>query len=107
MPSQKPNTTKTNQPLTNHRSSGSTELQTYDAITENDNVNNTQRNNKSIENDNQSTSNNNDNNNNSSSKSFWKEIYEKYNPSLTLENKASVARDNLGMLYLAMLKKLS
>jgi hypothetical protein len=38
------------------------------------------------------------NNNYSSFRSWWKRNCDKYNPSLVLENKASVARDNLGML---------
>src|ERR1051326_864638 len=89
--------TKANQRLSNRRSSGSidsasTVSQCYD-LTDSDNKQNDKCKNKG---NSQQNDNSNDNNNNNSSKSWWKRCYDNYSPSLVLENKASVARDNLG-----------
>jgi len=112
MPSPKPANIKIGQQpqarLTNRRSFGSTDsnYSSYDldSVIENPDVNqiNNDRKDKGILNNNnnpqsmggtdqQNRDNSNNNNNNNSSGTWWG----KFNPSLTLENKASVARDHL------------
>uniref|UniRef100_A0A1D1XEN3 Uncharacterized protein Mb2295 n=1 Tax=Anthurium amnicola TaxID=1678845 RepID=A0A1D1XEN3_9ARAE len=114
MPSQKPGNLKTGQQpqarLTNRRSFGSADsnYSSYDldSVIENPNVNvNDNKDSKkdkgfynnnnnipqSMGSGNQQNNNDNNSNNDNSSKSWWK----KFDPSLTLENKASVARDHL------------